>query len=353
MNLRESHYTIASLKEKSEGNALQINADYQRHGGLWPSHARTYFIDTILEDFPFPKLYFYENTQRKSDGGFVTHTEVVDGQQRLKTIIDFVDNKIKLGATSSSYKGMRFADLDEDVQGKFMGYQVAVDVITRAQRTEILEMFRRMNAYTLPLNEAEKRHSKWGGEFKWFVNNVADEYSAKLNEFGVLTQRQIIRMRDAEFITDLIAAIDQGITNTTPSLLSSYYRNYDKEFDNLEYFYSRLSEALDYCFNEFSELRDTYLFRRPFVFHDLCIALLHNKYGLPNTSEKIGVDKSGKFANCRETAVSTLEALAHAHESKDAEGPYAEYVAACSEGANREKQRIIRTQYLIQALNSN
>lgn len=209
-----------------------------------------------------------------------------------------------------------------------------------------------MNAYTLPLNEAEKRHSKWGGEFKWFVNSLADGYSAKLNEFGVLSQRQIIRMRDAEFITDLIAAIDKGIINTTPSLLSSYYRDYDKEFPNLDYFSSMVTEALDYCFNEFSELRDTYIFRRSFIFHDLCIALLHNKYGLPNTVEKLGVEMSGKFVNSREKTVSVLEALAHAHESRDAEGPYAEYVTACSEGANREKQRIVRTLYLIQALNS-
>lgn len=350
MNLHESQFTIASLRDKTERNELQINREYQRHGGLWPPYARTYFIDTILEEFPFPKLYFFENTQRKSDGNFATYTEVVDGQQRLKTILDFVDDKFKLGITSSKFTGMRFSDLDETSQDKFMGYRVAADVITRATRGEILEMFRRMNAYTLPLNDAEKRHSKWGGEFKWFVNNLADEYSALLSEFGVFTQRQIIRMRDAEFITDLIAGIDCGIVNTTPTLLNSYYQKYDKEFSNLEYFKSRVEEVFNFCFHELTELSDTYIFRRSFVFHDLCLALLHNKYGLPNTSDKLGFNAVGKFLLNREASVSELEALAHAHESKDSEGVYSEYVSACSAGANREKQRSIRTQFLLQSL---
>src|SRR3546814_5571842 len=75
----------------------------------------------------------------------------------------------------SKYAGKRFSDLDEEIQNQFVSYTVSVDVIRNATRAEILQMFRRMNAYTLPLNEPEKRHSSFQGAFKWFINHLADE----------------------------------------------------------------------------------------------------------------------------------------------------------------------------------
>ena len=36
-----------------------INREYQRSSGLWPNNSRSYFIDTILNEFPFPKVVYY------------------------------------------------------------------------------------------------------------------------------------------------------------------------------------------------------------------------------------------------------------------------------------------------------
>src|SRR3546814_18010366 len=95
----------------------------------------------------------------------------------------------------SKYAGNRFSDLDEEIQNQFVSYTVSVDVIRNATRAEILQMFRRMNAYTLPLNEPEKRHSSFQGAFKWFINHLADELNEFFVEFVVFTNRQIVRMR--------------------------------------------------------------------------------------------------------------------------------------------------------------
>lgn len=84
------------------------NTEYQRSGGLWPAPAKSYFIDTIIKEFPFPKVYFHERIDMKTKRPC---REIVDGQQRLSTIVDFVEDKFALGSNAGEMQGKRFSDL--------------------------------------------------------------------------------------------------------------------------------------------------------------------------------------------------------------------------------------------------
>ena len=197
MNINTNNYSVLEILNMLDRRELLVNQDYQRGSGLWPDGASSYFIDTILEGFPFPKIYMYEFLDRGARG---IRREIVDGQQRIKTIQRFYNNEFALTG-DTLYVGRRFNDLDQEKQEQFLSYPVSVDVIRNATKAEILQMFRRMNAYTLPLNEAEKRHSSFEGAFKWFVNRLADALNEFFVSFGVFTNRQIVRMADAELIT--------------------------------------------------------------------------------------------------------------------------------------------------------
>jgi len=226
MKLDESRPSIANIRDMLIRGDLVANKEYQRSPGLWPNASRSYFIDTILEGYPFPKIYFHEYLDRKTKK---VRTEIVDGQQRITTIQDFLNDKFALGKNSTKFAGLRFTDLDDDTQDKFLFYTVSIDVIRDAGRAEILQMFRRMNAYTLPLNAAEKRHSEFFGEFKDLVTRVLD-YTPFLSEWGVFTTRQIVRMADAAFIADLVLALEEGIVSTSDKKLHSLYSKYDSSF---------------------------------------------------------------------------------------------------------------------------
>ena len=82
MKIEEGNYSVAELVDWFKNKTLVVNAEYQRGGGLWPTAAKSYFIDTILRDFPFPKVYFHELVDR---GTRKPRKEIVDGQQRLTT----------------------------------------------------------------------------------------------------------------------------------------------------------------------------------------------------------------------------------------------------------------------------
>lgn len=346
MKIDGSTYSIAELREMLDRKDLVVNRDYQRGSRLWPIGARSYFIDTILTGFPFPKLYFYEYLDRVARK---TKREIVDGQQRISAITDFLQDKYALTSVSRQFSGSRFSDLAEDVQDLFLGYPVPVDVIRNADKGDILEMFRRMNAYTLPLNEAEKRHSTYQGAFKWFINETATESTVFFVEFGVFTNRQVVRMADAELLAEMVLSLERGIISSSNKLLSDLYKKYDDDFATEDLYRGRLKEFFGYVADHFGELRRSFLMK-PYVVHSLFTAAMHNKYGLPGIEEAIQLPKTGTISVDPEKAAAGLQALALAHEGKDLEGEFGKYVWGCTSGTNREPRRVARVKHLSLAL---
>lgn len=345
MRINNNNYGIAELLEMLQRRELVINRDYQRGSGLWPIGARSYFIDTILEEYPFPKLYMYEFIDRRAAK---LRKELVDGQQRLLTIQDFVENKFALSG-DTKYTNLRFRDLELDIKEKFLSYTVSVDVIRNATRAEILQMFRRMNAYTLPLNEAEKRHSSFHGDFKWFINNLSDELSEFFTEYQVFTSRQIVRMADSEFLADTVLSLERGIISTSPSDLRKLYVEHDDVYWNSDHVGRQIKEAVAFITTNFDNLRSSYMMK-PYTLHSLITAMIHARFRIPSIDGQLLVQLEACF--CTDTALARdrLRALAEAHEAKEVDGPHARYVWGCLGGTNRAGRRLARVLAILEAL---
>lgn len=345
MKVEEGKYSIAEIVDWFRKKTLVVNSEYQRGGRLWPVAAKSYFVDTILKDYPFPKVYFHEKVDKQTKA---PRREIVDGQQRIGNIVDFVDDKFALGKNAREFQGLKFSQLSEEQQEAFYSYTVSVDVIRNADRSEILQMFRRMNAYTLPLNGPEKRHSEFFGEFKDWVNTILDEYGSVVVDWGVLTSRQVVRMADAEFIADVALALDEGVVSTSPSKLSGLYKKFDSDFKQRAVWNETVSSALDAILNDLSPLQQTYI-TKSHVFHSLICAMIQNRDGLPGGTDATGVAPDGKFYTDRNKAIASVTRLATAHEEKDL-SEFSEYVKAASEGGNRATQRADRIKWLCRAL---
>lgn len=344
MRIQPSFFTISELRDSLTRNDLVINRDYQRGSRLWPSGPRSYFIDTILNGFPFPKMYFYEHLDRATRR---TRREIVDGQQRITAIVDYLTDKYALTKVSRNFQGKKFSDLDEDEQNSFLMYSVPVDIILNAEKSDILEMFRRMNSYTLPLNDAEKRHSSFQGPFKWFITQKAAQLYSVFSEFGVFTERQIVRMDDAELLVEIIDAVKHGITSSSNKSLAEIYQSYEVDFQEEGIYTQYIDECFEFISGNLGTLRNTFMMK-PYTLHSLCCALLHNKYGLPGFAE-IG-PTNGRFSRDPQAACLGLEALARAHEAKEVGGEFREYVWGCLGGTNRAPRRSSRIRYIYRAL---
>jgi hypothetical protein len=345
MEITRSSLTISEVRDMWQRRELIVNKNYQRSSSVWPESARTYFIDTILNRYIFPKVYFYQvfDKARKK-----VIREIVDGQQRLTTILCFLNDEFSLSNRSVKYQGKRFSDLDDDTQQQFLTYSVEVDIIYSAEQADLLAMFTRMNAYTAPLNPAEKRHAEFEGPFKWFIIEATGEIGPRLVQFNVLTSKQAIRMHDAEFITELAIVLEHGIVNKSESSLNHIYKQYNKIFPCEQEFRERIYEFMQLLEQDFSPLKNTYI-TKSYVCHSLFCALMQKKYGIPG-GDVLGAPPVGVFFTNLQRTIDELSALAGAHELQDITGPYHEYVEACMSTTHRVKQRTIRSQWLIKAL---
>ena len=347
MKTKSGHISIAEIRDQMTNGVLVANKTYQRSAGLWPQSPKSYFIDTIMTDFPFQSVYIHEYVSR---GTKKIRKDIVDGQQRLTTIKSYLDDEFPLSRSAKKFPGLRFSQLDDDAQEEFLSYSVPIITISQARKSEILEMFRRMNAFTVPLNEAEKRHSEFHGEFKWLVNEIADLYSPMFQAFGVLTEKQIVRMADAELITDIADVIARGVQNRQPSKLTSLYKEFDEEFANRDLYLKKLDETLAFIQNELGEIQNGFMCKS-YAFHSLASALIHNRWGIPGGEERLGFEPRAHFAESAEQALVNVLLLSEAHEANDTDGRFAAYVEACESTTHRMAQRTVRTRFLIRALN--
>jgi hypothetical protein len=345
MKIDNSSESIAKLLEMLDGKELVANHDYQRGTGIWPTGPSSYFIDTIIEGYPFPKIYIYEFLDPKTKK---IKKEIVDGQQRIDTVTRFKNDKFALSG-EVKYSGCSFSTLPEQVQDDFLTYTVSVDVIRNATRTEILQMFRRMNAYTLPLNDAEKRHSEFQGKFKWFVYALAEELNEFFTEYKVFTSKQIVRMADGALITDIVLGMEEGILSSSPKNLRSLYSKYDKDFPLQDLYRDRILKAFAYIQENLDAIRGTFISKQ-YALHSLVLSLIHNRYGIPAIESSFGCSGNGEFASDKNQAVDALVEMASEHEARVLDGNWPTYVWGAISTTDRRARRTARMASMLRAL---
>lgn len=338
---------IADLYNELEEKKLTINRTYQRSQGLWPQNSRSFFIDTILNEFTFPKVTIRQKIDIRTRK---TIKEVVDGQQRLMTIRDFINNDFVLTSTSKRFKGLKFDDLTKEAQDNFLAYEVSIDAVVSGTDEEVLELFRRINSYTLPLNYPEKRHAEFQGDFKWFILDLVEKYTPLFEAYKILSLRSISRMEDADLLTELSQVVMVGITNRTQAALHRLYKDNDKSFNDIVDVREKITSVLDFIKVDFKEVCETELLNN-YLLYSLFAALIYNKYGIINIhNDDIGYDVIGQFTNSDDLAKANILRLLDAAERRDDNGLYGEFVKACTSSTHAVANRKTRLKWFVKAL---
>jgi hypothetical protein len=221
------NYSVADFLELRAAKRLVINRDFQRRS-IWKTPAQVYLIDSILRGYPIPKMYFRSQVDPVTQSSV---REVVDGQQRLLAIFSFADDDLRLTNRANEYAGMRYSDLDEELQAEFLAYTFVAEQLINASDAEVLEVFARINTYTVALNPAELRHAQFQGDFKWLVHELARRWEPLWSDFDVLSLSQRARMADDALVADMMLQVMQGPTGGEAKAIKRVYRDLDLRFD--------------------------------------------------------------------------------------------------------------------------
>lgn len=162
---------------------IWFNPPYQRQSDIWPLEKRQLLIDTILNGYDLPKLYFHEFFPAKDVDGKKYKYAIVDGKQRLESIFSFIEGKFAL-ADDMEYisdpnvkaSGLTYGELAKkypDLKTKLDGFYLPIVSILAEDVDLIEDMFSRLNE-AVPLNAAEKRNA-FGGPIPIAVRTLVSE----------------------------------------------------------------------------------------------------------------------------------------------------------------------------------
>jgi uncharacterized protein with ParB-like and HNH nuclease domain len=84
--------TVSWFNGLRNDDSLEISPKFQRRA-VWMEKERSYLLDTILLKLPFPEVYIHVVTD--PDTGKQKYV-VVDGQQRITSVLKFIDNEFSL-----------------------------------------------------------------------------------------------------------------------------------------------------------------------------------------------------------------------------------------------------------------
>jgi hypothetical protein len=342
-------YRISDFLDWHREKRLELNPDFQR-GSVWTPAARTFLLDTILRQLPVPKVYLRTNinvTTKKSV------REVVDGQQRLRAILDFAEDKFSLSKRSEEFAGLRYSDLTPEQQEQFLSYPIAVDQLVNASTDDVLEVFARLNSYTVTLNGPEKRHARWQGEFKWAIRAASRRWSSLWETYNILTVRERVRMLDDSLTAEMAGVLLDGVKDGGQTKIDALYRKYDKSFD-VEIIKS-LDRTLKYFAENFAEsLVGTPLLNPPHLLM-LFAALSYIRVGIPQgdlTKEEFSDLPRSMAKNLDRVRDNLIFIGVLIDNEAEPAKPLAEFWRASRASTQRIASRRVRFPFFVRALSS-
>lgn len=166
-------------------------------------------MDTIVRGKPIPKIFIRQKINPSTKASV---REVVDGQQRLRTILSFVGDGFTIKKTHNKELGDSFySQLDEAVQTDILNYEISVDLLVNMSDADVLDVFGRLNSYAGVLNEQERINSNHFGSFKILADRLGRDYYDFWLANGILTGPNILRMGEVTLVADILVALMEGI----------------------------------------------------------------------------------------------------------------------------------------------
>lgn len=292
-NFDSRPYCINDFKEWELRGELTLSPEFQRRS-IWSDKARSFLIDTIVRGLPIPKIYMRHFIDPKT--GKSTR-EIVDGQQRLRSILSFLKDGFAIMKNhNKEFGGKHFSELPEEVQRDILKYEISTDLILDSKDEIVLDIFARLNTYTITLNKQELLNAKYFGNFKQTVYTLGFEFVKFYVKNNILALRQITRMAEAEFTSELVASMVEGMQDKTR--LEKFYEKYDDEFKEAEIIKKRFRETMDTISEIYGEELPYSCFNSKPLFYSLFCVIYHFKFGMTNVKiEQLSItqDKISKI----------------------------------------------------------
>lgn len=242
-------YDIETLVKKIDKNIIKLDPEYQRRH-RWDNTTSSRLIESLILNIPIPTVYISQDV----DVDIETNSEefrysVIDGQQRLTAIKNFLKNKFSLEGLESleELNGCYYKDLPPFLTRRLEERSIKCLRIDSTLDSQIkLDIFERLNSGSVKLEPQELRNAVFSGKF----NNLIKELSQNINFRQLLqinndspeSNNKVRKMEDVEIVLRFFALINDRYTR--------FKKTKEKGFSNF------LNESLEE-FNDYDDLQIT------------------------------------------------------------------------------------------------
>jgi hypothetical protein len=320
---------IQDLLNAHDRGELDVSPWYQRRA-VWSNAHKSYLLNTIFETMPVPTIYIRHTIDLERE---MTVKEVVDGQQRCRSIIEYKNGEFR--ARHPEHSGLVYFDgLSPSQRQQFLMAKLPVAYLIGADDSDVIEIFGRLNAVSKTLNAQEKRAAKWSGEFHQFCLREAVDRLPIWRVLNIFGATEISRMSEVQFTAELAIALIDGMGDFSARRVDEAYRRWDEEFPER----ANTAKRLERVYNKIASLKpeavkDTIFSRSP-VFYSFMLVLdslqkLPSKLALEEALDEI----DSRFHDPRPASDRPEEDL--------------EFVAACTSSTQRIRSRQTRFDYIL------
>lgn len=214
---------ISDLVGMIKRHELILQPEFQRKLVWNPKHKEA-FIDTILKGFPFPEIYI---AQRGIDiENLQAEQVVVDGQQRLSTIMNYLEGE------TFGKKIPPFREIGEDAQKAFLSYDVVIRDLKDASEDTIKEVFRRINQTHFSLSDIEINNAIYDGEYISTAKDILDELVKE--DIPIFSDAEISRMADLDYILMMMSTLQGGGYFAGNKATEDFITKFDADYPEAE-----------------------------------------------------------------------------------------------------------------------
>ena len=282
-------YKISDFISWQRAQSLELSPSFQRRA-VWPKAAKSLLVDTVVRGLPMPIIFLRERTDLKT---LEPIREVVDGQQRLRTLLSFIepsslkdydesrDSFFVKKTHNEGIAGKSFHELDTEDRKQILNYDFSVHVLpSDTEDRDVLQIFARMNSSGVKLNRQELRNAEFFGEFKKLSYSLAYEQLERWRTWKIFTEESIARMIEVEETSEFIRFMLGGVQANNQDALDKLYKDNEEEFPfkvEVARRYRAVMDRIDETVG--AQLRNTAFTRRP-LFNTLFTFYYDLLYGL-------------------------------------------------------------------------
>lgn len=259
-----NNWKIIELYNKLKVGQILINPVYQRKL-VWKKQHKFDFIDTILRNYPFPEIYLATGSLDQEK--LILIDEIVDGQQRLTTIQNYINEVDVFSFPKIPIK--RFSELSQIEKGSFLNYEVSIRYLKNVTEDQIKDIFQRINKTDYALNAAERLNAQWGeSEFICFCKQIVeidfdndgtqyiidtenrksflDFFHGEDENDSVFSNVDKSRMLAMQYIMTLIATVDIGEYFNRNDKVDYYIKTFNDAFPQANELEEQLASIINF-----------------------------------------------------------------------------------------------------------